>query len=87
MVVSGTLDSCAWLPSEFNLSPIYRHRLADDGSVLEMDVLWPIVHYETLANGGTDCGGPGPRPQYGPDYYAAFVRDPDGHKLEVKVEG
>ncbi len=34
--------------------------------------------------GGTDEGAPGPRHQYGPTYYAAFVRDPDGHKLEVK---
>ncbi len=35
LVTSGTLGSCAWLPSEFNLSPIYRHRLAKDGSVLD----------------------------------------------------
>lgn len=42
------------MPSEFNLSPLYRHRLDKDGSVLEMDVLWPIIHYETLSGGGTD---------------------------------
>lgn len=42
-------------------------------------------HAAALAHGGTDEGSPGPRPRYGPDYYAAFVRDPDGHKLEVKV--
>jgi hypothetical protein len=28
-------------------------------------------------------GGPGPRPEYGPGYYAAFVRDLDGHRLEA----
>jgi hypothetical protein len=28
-------------------------------------------------------GEPGLRPQYGPTYYAAFVLDPDGHKLEA----
>ena len=33
--------------------------------------------------GGRDEGAPGPRPHYGPTYYAAFVRDPDGHKLEA----
>lgn len=38
-----------------------------------------------IAAGGTDEGAPGPRPQYGDDYYAAFVRDLDGYKLEVKV--
>lgn len=42
-------------------------------------------HAAALAYGGTDEGAPGPRPRYGDDYYAAFVRDPDGHKLEVKV--
>lgn len=30
-------------------------------------------------------GPPGPRPRYGPRYYAAFVLDPDGHRLEVKA--
>ena len=40
-----------------------------------------------LANGGVDEGAPGERPQYGPGYYAAFVRDPDGHKLEAVHHG
>ena len=36
-----------------------------------------------IANGGTDDGAPGLRPHFGPDYYAAFVFDPEGWKLEV----
>ena len=40
-------------------------------------------HAAALAHGGTDNGPPGPRPHYGASYYAAFVRDPDGHKLEA----
>jgi len=36
-----------------------------------------------LAHGGTGDGEPGPRPLYGPGYYAAFVADPDGHRLEA----
>jgi catechol 2,3-dioxygenase-like lactoylglutathione lyase family enzyme len=40
-------------------------------------------HAAALRHGGTDEGAPGPRPHYGPSYYAAFVRDPDGHKLEA----
>lgn len=40
-------------------------------------------HAAALANGGTDAGAPGPRPQYSATYYAAFVLDPDGHKLEA----
>lgn len=41
-------------------------------------------HRAALAHGGSDEGAPGLRPRYGPGYHAAFVRDPDGHKLEAK---
>lgn len=34
-----------------------------------------------LANGGTDEGAPGTRAYYTPDFYVAYARDPDGHKL------
>ena len=40
-------------------------------------------HAAALAAGGSDEGAPGLRPHYGATYYAAFVRDPDGHKLEA----
>ncbi len=36
-----------------------------------------------LASGGEDDGPPGPRPQYGRRYYAAYMRDPDGLRVEV----
>ena len=36
-----------------------------------------------LAAGGADDGPPGPRPQYGRRYYAAYLRDPDGLRVEV----
>lgn len=40
-------------------------------------------HRAALAAGGRDHGAPGLRPHYHPDYYAAFVLDPDGHNLEA----
>lgn len=40
-------------------------------------------HEAALANGGKDDGAPGPRPDYGPDYYGAFVIDLDGNKVEA----
>lgn len=40
-------------------------------------------HEAALAAGGRDNGGAGPRPQYGPNYYAAFVFDPDGINVEA----
>ena len=36
-----------------------------------------------LANGGADDGPPGMRPQYGERYYAAYLKDPDGLRVEV----
>lgn len=40
-------------------------------------------HAAGLGAGGRDEGGPGLRPQYGEGYYAAFLRDPDGWKIEA----
>lgn len=40
-------------------------------------------HAAALAAGGVDNGAPGPRPHYHPDYYGAFVLDPDGHNIEA----
>jgi catechol 2,3-dioxygenase-like lactoylglutathione lyase family enzyme len=42
-------------------------------------------HAAALAHGGVDEGSPGLRLNYDPGYYAAFVRDPDGHRLEAVV--
>ncbi|WP_431048522.1 VOC family protein [Roseateles sp. L2-2] len=41
------------------------------------------VHAAALAHGGTCEGEPGLRPQYHPNYYGAYFRDPDGNKLCV----
>ncbi len=40
-------------------------------------------HAAALAAGGTDNGGPGLRPQYDANYYAAYVLDPDGNNIEA----
>ena len=44
-------------------------------------------HAAALANGGASEGAPGLRPQYNPDFYAAYVRDPDGNKLAAVCRG
>jgi catechol 2,3-dioxygenase-like lactoylglutathione lyase family enzyme len=44
-------------------------------------------HAIALAHGGRDNGAPGLRPHYGPGYYAAFVIDPDGYRLEAVHKG
>lgn len=43
-------------------------------------------HAAALANGGTDNGGAGLHPEYGSDYFAAFVIDPDGYRIEAVLD-
>jgi catechol 2,3-dioxygenase-like lactoylglutathione lyase family enzyme len=44
-------------------------------------------HRAALGAGGRDNGAPGIRARYHPDYYAAFVLDPDGHNIEAVHHG
>jgi catechol 2,3-dioxygenase-like lactoylglutathione lyase family enzyme len=51
---------------------------------------WKAVnefHTAALANGGTCEGPPGLRLHYAPDFYAAYVRDPDGNKIAAVCRG
>src|SRR5579871_309556 len=42
-------------------------------------------HAAAMAAGGRDHGKPGPRTEYHPRYYGAFVLDPDGHNVEAVI--
>jgi hypothetical protein len=42
-------------------------------------------HSEALKAGGSNGGEPGPRPDYGPSYYGAFIYDLDGNKIEAML--
>lgn len=44
-------------------------------------------HAAALASGGASEGAPGLRPHYNADFYAAYVRDPDGNKLAAVCRG
>ena len=44
-------------------------------------------HAAALRCGGRDDGAPGLRLQYAPGYYAAFVIDPDGYRVEAVING
>jgi catechol 2,3-dioxygenase-like lactoylglutathione lyase family enzyme len=58
-------------------SPLHFAFSADDDSVVR------AFHAAAIGAGYADNGGPGKRGVYHPGYYAAFVRDPDGHNVEV----
>ena len=58
--------------------------MTDRLSITTTDVDRAQIFYDAaLANGGSDDGPPGLRPQYNADYYGAFVRDPDGNRIEA----
>jgi catechol 2,3-dioxygenase-like lactoylglutathione lyase family enzyme len=40
-------------------------------------------HAAALSAGGSSDGAPGLRPQHGEGYYTAFIRDPDGNRIEA----
>jgi catechol 2,3-dioxygenase-like lactoylglutathione lyase family enzyme len=62
---------------------------ARDGSGLHICFAAPsrpavdAFHRAALAAGGTDNGRPGVRAEYDPSYYAAFVADRDGYRIEA----
>jgi catechol 2,3-dioxygenase-like lactoylglutathione lyase family enzyme len=60
-------------------SPGYGHLALTASGRAAVDA----AHAAGLANGGIDDGAPGQRPQYGRRYYAAYMRDPDGLRVEV----
>ena len=53
------------------------------GSRAEVDAFYAAA----MAAGGRDNGPPGLRPHYHPDYYGAFVLDPDGVNVEAVCHG
>jgi catechol 2,3-dioxygenase-like lactoylglutathione lyase family enzyme len=65
-------DTRAWAVAGNGNMPGFRCASAEEVSA---------AHAAALANGGSNEGDPGPRPQYGPDFYGAYVRDPDGNKM------
>ena len=71
------------------ISPAARPVPADPASGLHFCFDAPsrasvaAFHAAAVGAGGTDNGAPGLRADYGPDYYAAFVVDPDGYRIEA----
>ncbi len=67
-----------WIGGEGRVgNPVHVAVVAKDRAAVD------AFHQAALAAGGKDNGAPGLRPHYHPDYYAAFVLDPDGHNIEA----
>jgi catechol 2,3-dioxygenase-like lactoylglutathione lyase family enzyme len=73
----------------FWISAVARPVPPDDESGLHLCFSAPTrrsvdaFHAAALAAGGRDNGAPGVRADYGANYYAAFVVDPDGYRIEA----
>jgi catechol 2,3-dioxygenase-like lactoylglutathione lyase family enzyme len=70
-----------------NLRPDMAAVEADSGSHICFRAREPAIvdafHAAALASGGASDGVPGLRPHHGEGYYAAFIRDPDGNRVEA----
>jgi catechol 2,3-dioxygenase-like lactoylglutathione lyase family enzyme len=67
-----------WIGGEGGMNkPLHVAILAGDRSTVD------AFYRAALAAGGRDNGAPGVRSHYHPDYYGAFVLDPDGHNIEA----
>jgi catechol 2,3-dioxygenase-like lactoylglutathione lyase family enzyme len=67
-----------WIGDEGRLElPVHVAFLADDRPAVD------AFYRAAIAAGGKDNGAPGLRPHYHPNYYGAFVLDPDGHNIEA----
>src|SRR4051812_29728252 len=84
----GTMGYGAERPA-FWVSEVERPVPADRGSGLHFcfvatsEEAVDAFYAAALANGGEDNGPPGIRPDYSQFYYAAFIIDPDGYRLEA----
>jgi catechol 2,3-dioxygenase-like lactoylglutathione lyase family enzyme len=84
---AGAVQMALWVCRPFNGRPA----AAGNGTMVGLQASsWRQVQdFQTaaLAHGGASEGAPGIRPQYNPDFYAAYIRDPDGNKLAAVCRG
>lgn len=72
-----------WINLRSAMAPVAPDSGAHVGLRVRTSALVDAFHAAALAAGGTSDGAPGLRPQHGEGYYAAFIRDPDGNRMEA----
>ena len=74
---------------EFYVKPPYNGEAASNGNGAMVAFELPgqadvrALHAAAVAAGGSDEGAPGFRPDYGPRFYVAYLRDPQGNKIAL----
>ena len=80
----GKTYSEFWLNARPDMPPIPGNSGSHICLRVRSTELVDAFHAAALANGGASNGPPGLRPHDGPNgYYAAFIRDPDGNRIEA----
>jgi catechol 2,3-dioxygenase-like lactoylglutathione lyase family enzyme len=72
-----------WLNLRAAMAPLPDDSGAHVALRVRSTELVDAFHAAALAAGGSSDGAPGLRPQHGEGYYAAFIRDGDGNRVEV----
>ena len=72
-----------WINLRAGLAPVLPESGAHICFRARSTELVDAFHAAALAAGGTSDGAPGIRPAHGEGYYAAFIRDPDGNRIEA----
>jgi catechol 2,3-dioxygenase-like lactoylglutathione lyase family enzyme len=72
-----------WITARRRPAPGYGHVAVRARGKAAVDA----AHAAGVATGGRCDGPPGPRPSYGPRYYAAYLLDPDGLRIEIVSGG
>ncbi|MEJ0002774.1 MAG: VOC family protein [Pararobbsia sp.] len=77
----GNIELALWVCKPFD----NRKATAGNGTMIAFEAPSRAAvddfHHAALEFGGRSEGEPGVRPHYGPTFYVAYVRDPDGNKL------
>lgn len=72
-----------WVCAPFDGGPATPGNGAMTGFFVDSQSEVGAFHAAAMVHGGSDEGPPGLRPAYGPNWYAAYLRDPAGNKLAV----
>jgi catechol 2,3-dioxygenase-like lactoylglutathione lyase family enzyme len=72
-----------WVNFRASMGPVANDCGAHVGLRVRTVELVDAFHAAALGAGGTSDGAPGLRPQHGDGYYAGFIRDPDGNRVEA----
>jgi catechol 2,3-dioxygenase-like lactoylglutathione lyase family enzyme len=83
----GAWELAFWIGIPFNQQPATAGNGSMVGFRARRRYQVEQFHAAALAHGGSCEGPPGLRLHYSPDFYAAYVRDPDGNKLAAVCRG